>query len=192
MLAIRYLSADNVSMANLEFYNLGSNPEEEALRTQQLYSDSGVDAFVRDEFESTVHAYANLPLPEIAQRLCSRYAGAHPAAHGILPVYKDIDLGMAIWGDKDFQSAETLEEIPGINVSAWILRQYRGQGFGRITIEYATAQALALSKESGRQVWTSIKPENLASRRSCEHAGFIEISTQPDKPDRLLYIVPTD
>lgn len=179
-------------MAILEFYMLGVNPEDEAIRTQKLYGDIGVDQFVRDEFEATVTAYTTLPLVEIAERLRSRYAGSQPAAQGVLPVYADLEIGMAIWGEKDFLNIETSQETPGINVSAWLLRQYRNQGFGRRVIKYATAKALILGKESGKQVWTSIRPENLASRRSCEHAGFIEIGPQPDKPERLLYVVPTD
>ncbi len=179
-------------MADLEFYTLGTNPEEEAIRTQQLYFDRGVDEFVREEFESTVHAYTTLLPDEIALRIQSRYTGDHPVAHGLLPVYRKADIGMAIWGEKDFQNVDSREETPGINVSAWLLKQYRNQGFGRRVIEHATAEAVTLSEQLGKQVWTSIRPDNLASRRACEHAGFIEAGSQPDKPERLLYILQVD
>ncbi len=178
-------------MANLEFYNLGSNPEEEAVRIQQLYFDDGVDIYVRDEFEATVKAYTSLSLAEIAQRLRSRYAGDQRAAHGVLPVYNNNDIGMAIWGEKNFQDTSTSQETPGVNVSAWVLRQYRGQGFGRQVLEHATREAAILGNNLDKQIWTSIKPENLASRRSCEHAGFVEIGPQLDKPERLLYMLQT-
>lgn len=177
-------------MADLEFYAIGCNPEEEAERTQLLYLNSGVDTFVRDEFEVTVQAYTSLPIVEIAQRLRRRYAGDQPLVHGVLAVYDDADIGMAIWGEKNFHNVGSKQETPGINVSAWILRQYRGQGLGRRVIQHVATEALALSEVLGKQVWTSIKQENLASRQSCEHAGFVEVGPQPYKPGRLLYILP--
>jgi GNAT superfamily N-acetyltransferase len=175
-------------VANLKYYKLGNNPEYEAARTQRLYFDSGVDVQVRDEFEDTVNVYTSLSLTEIAQRLRIRYAGDRPVAHGVLPSLENNDIGMAVWGEKDFQDVHTSQEIPGINVSAWLLRQYRNKGFGRQLLEYATTEAVVLSNDLGKQVWTSIKPDNIASRRSCEHAGFIEIGPHTDKPERLLYI----
>ena len=178
---------------------MGADPETEAARLQTLYSDKGIDVAIVDEFAATVEAYRTLPLADIATRIRDRYTGREPMACGALAVADGIDAGMAIWGIKDFDLlvGEQLETVRGINISAWLLKQYRNRGFARLlgkdVVEMAHAQIHADNVPSwrGRQIWTSIDSDNTASRRASVIAGFVEAGEHIGSPGRLLYVLET-
>lgn len=178
------------------FYQLGLDPSAEASRIYNLYADKGVDSAVINEFESTVKAYQSLSLSEISARLIARYGGEDPMAVGTILEIDGVDVGMAIWGDKDYPgnagSDLNIRSERGINISAWILSQYRNLGLGKSLLSHAVDDAKERASQPtstwyDRKVWTSIRPANIASRLACEHAGFVEVGIQADQPSRLLY-----
>jgi GNAT superfamily N-acetyltransferase len=184
-------------MSNVRYYDLGQNFEFEAPRLKKLYKSDGIDDRIIEEFGATVSAYRSLSYDDIAERLKSRYGSSNPPAYGTLGVINDTDFGMAIWGSKDYEILEGGEVVKkqGINVSAWVLKQFRSRGFGIAIIEYATKCAVELSRGksqtslTGTPVWTSIHKDNIASRKACIHAGFTEIGIQADMQDRRIYEV---
>lgn len=182
-------------MPSLEFYPIGANPAVEAVRIQTLCSDSGVDRAVTDEFAATIQAYQQLGIPEITARIAQKYTGNEPPVVGVIPVANQDDIGMAIWGEKIFQTKDELEPITGINVSAWLLRQFRSQGYGTQIIRHGTQTALERVNDpikpswNGMPVWTSVHRDNTASRRACSKVGFTEAGPQKDADERLIYVL---
>lgn len=183
-------------MDTVEFYTIGQHVEKEALRLKQLYENVGIDEYILEEFGTTVEAYRTLPLPEISARLQARYTGEAPTTHGVIARVINFDYGMAIWGLKAYSSVTPTGEVQqkeGINVSAWVLRQNRGFGFGKLLIAHATMQAAHQAQNPqrsdllGKPIWTSIHRDNTASIRACQEAGFRLVSVQPEKPERDIY-----
>lgn len=188
-------------MSELAFYRIGQDPEIEAIRLQQLYTNEGIDERVVDEFGSSVDLYRTLSIHEIEERLRVRYSGETPLVYGAIGTYRSIDFGMAIWGVKDYQKTETdgsSRWYDGVNVSAWVLRQYRGMDLGTALIGFATTEAVALTHVQhntgtyGMQIWTSIHGSNKPSQRACEHAGFVRVGEQADKNGRFIYELESD
>lgn len=183
-------------MSELAFYRIGQDPESEATRLQQLYANEGIDEKVVEEFGSTVDLYRTLPIIEIEERIKVRYSGDAPLVHGAIGAYGSADFGMAIWGLIGYQKVESdgsSRWYDGINVSAWVLRQFRRKNLGTALIDYATQEAVALTRDEqntglyGMQIWTSIHGSNEASQRACEHAGFVRVGAQADKDGRFIY-----
>lgn len=183
-------------MSELHLVRLGENPEVEAVRLKSLYSNDEVDASVIAEFETTVLAYTELSISDIAERIRGKYGGDNPEAYGSIPVCDGVDAGMVFWGIKDYlkpQNGNTdVLEVRGVNISGWALRQYRNQGIGGRVLALVTNQANDFVHEhggdwEGRKLWTSIDKGNLASRKITQVAGFREICGQHDKPDRIIY-----
>lgn len=183
-------------MSELLLVRLGEDPEAEAVRLRDLYSNEGVDSGVVTEFEKTVHAYTNLSIRDIAERIRTKYGGDNPEAYGAIPVWDGADVGMVFWGIKDYLRSQTgkegVVEVRGVNVSGWALRQYRNQGIGGKVLSLAAQQANNLIHEhggqwQGRNLWTGIDKKNIASRKIAHAAGFREVCAQQDKPERLIY-----
>ena len=183
-------------MSELLLVRLGEDPEAEAVRLRDLYSNDGVDSSVFAEFETTVHAYKSISIPDIAERIRAKYCGDNPGAYGAIPVWGGVDAGMVVWGIKDYLRSQTgkegVVEVRGVNVSGWALRQYRNQGLGGKVLHLAAQQANDLihghdGEWGGRTLWTGIDKKNTASRKIAEAAGFREVCAEQDKPERLIY-----
>lgn len=180
-------------MRKIDYHHIGAAPEKDAERIRALYADAGIDDEIIKEFGPTVEAYGSSGVDAIIDRIATKYSGENPSTFGVLIVVDGVDTGQAIWGIKDYQAVDNETRQPytmeGVNVSAWILQQYRGRGLGKALMKYASihaAESLPMLGEA-RQIWTSIHSSNIASRSACARAGFSEIGVQSDKPDRLLY-----
>lgn len=181
-------------MLGLDLYRLGVNTVEEAERLKQLYLADGVDESVEDEFAATVKAYKESSLQEINDRIKQKYTGVDPAAYGALAVSKEFDIGMVICGIKDFEDSSS-NIVRGINISSWLLREHRNQGIAKslgsrvVEVINDLIQSPMMPSWHNRQIWTSIKKDNIASRSAALHAGFTEAGPHIETPGRLLYVI---
>jgi len=176
-------------MADLEFYQLGNDLEAETIRIQNLYLSDEIDDSIRSEFGPTVESYTTLSHTDLMDRVSSKYFGENSDGAGWLATVDGIDVGMAAWAIRDFKYHGQEKFTRGINASAWLLKSVRGAGFGNKIIAHATEDARIAGDRLQLQVWTSIRPENIASRRACESAGFRIAGIHGNLPDRRLYLL---
>jgi RimJ/RimL family protein N-acetyltransferase len=178
---------------NMNIYQVGTNPELEATRLKTLFSDKGVDDLVVAEFGTTVEAYRQLEVEEIAERIKSKYCGEKPNAFGLIPSVEGLDIGMVVYGHKDYQDPSNKVMVEGVNISGWLLKQYRRKGFAGYLSEVVDVVQQQVNDQEhllfGRKIWTSIHIDNYPSRSVSEKSGFVQLGPAIDKPSRLIYTV---
>lgn len=178
-----------------EIVRLGADIEREVGFLTELYGGSCVDQAVLDEFESTVTAYRTTPQSDIGARLELKYGGENPKAVGSVCLIDNRPVGMQFSGIKDFKDTQGVE-IAGINVSAWVGKDYRGAGIGKLLIGSGVLASLE-KKYCGddiewhnRIIWTGIARTNYASIRMCAINGFRYSQPQTEHPDSDVYTYP--
>jgi len=183
-------------MNTLEFYQLGANPEEEAIRIKKLYADPGIDPAVVREFTGTVDAYMSLPLCKIEKRIHAKYASTAEALGFIGIQQHGIDIGMSIAGIKEFEVQDS-DSTVGINVSGWVLSQFRRRGFASEGVIHTVEAAMRRAQDEnfadwyGKMLWTSVHQDNVASQRTCLFAGFSVLGVAANNPERRIYAYET-
>lgn len=175
-------------MKTIEFYRIGNEPFADAIRLKNLYSSDGIDDAITREFDTTVAAYRSLAVEDIRDRIRTKYAADPAIIAGELTVVDSHDAAMAIAGQKPFLHPKTGQSTEGINVSAWVLAQYRGAGIGKLIAHHMTE--VAAHTFPNQTIWTSIHTDNMASRKAFESAGYRVIGSQLDegKQDRIIYL----
>jgi len=182
-------------MTELTFRKIGNNPEVEAILLQELCRSDGIDDAIMSEFPGTIDTYRNQPLESATTRIVDRYSQDNSLAVGDIAMRGGRAIGLAYSGIADFQEVNDSEPTIGINVSAWLSSTYRGRGFGKQIIQHATSRAVERSGDVyipswyEKQVWTSIKIGNIASRHVCEDIGFSVSGLMHDDPGRYLYFL---
>lgn len=176
----------------LSFYQVGGDVAADARRMAALYSDAGIDARIEKEFEGTVAAYTSLSMPEIEERIAHKYVDGTEAL-GVVAVKAGADVGMAVAGLKEFAIRDTQPQ-KGINVSGWILEQYRGRGYSILLGSYMLARAFERSRDPGfpdwynAPIWTSIHHENAPSIAAAQRNGFTEVGVAANDTDRRIFL----
>lgn len=180
-------------MPDISFNKLGTNPEYEATLLRKLCSNDGIDDAIISEFPETIATYSKEPNVTAVARIADRYSGTNPLAVGDIIMVDDTAVGLAYCGLADYQMQGQRTPSNGINMSSWILSQYRRNGIGNRIINHAAQTAIDQSHNPAsydwqeRRIWTSIKIGNIASLRACENAGFVESGVMSDDPNRIIY-----
>lgn len=145
----------------------------------ELYH-ADLDDAVISEFGSTVDAYRGFDnTMQTRDRLQSKFACSDPVVVGTIIALDFQPVGIAFSGAKDFVDKEG-QVASGINMSGWVLPEYRGIGLGRVLFSEATDQIMQQQRSLGdsatwsskRKIWTSIHQDNIASQKACKAAGY--------------------
>lgn len=176
----------------IDFCRVGTNPAMEAPRLKALYADEGIDERITREFGASVEAYTTMSVAEAEERITQKYVDTTEAI-GVLAVYDEADIGMAVAGLKEFAVINEPSEV-GVNISGWILEQYRGQGHSKSLGVHTLRYALERTENQefpewfGAPIWTSIHHENLPSIAAAQRNGFRSIGVAANDANRQIFV----
>ncbi|MDB5176894.1 MAG: hypothetical protein JWN75_562 [Candidatus Saccharibacteria bacterium] len=155
---------------------------------------NGIDDAILSEFPGTIDLYTKKPIEKGIAKIVDRYSRKSPLAIGSIAMRYGQAIGLVYAGIAEFQEANDAEPTQGINVSSWLSAHYRGRGFGHEMVQHETSKAVeqTLNRDNqnwhNKQIWTSIKIGNIASRHVYERAGFMIAGTTHDDQNRQLYL----
>lgn len=184
-------------MPFVELNQLGFNPEQDAERMVALCSNPAIDEAILAEAGATIKIYKNGNPSSLAQRVTERYSGDESLLLASFVVVEGVDAGVTFSCIKDFViiDGDNQREVPGANLSSWLLPAYRLQGIGKLAgkpkIEQTRSRVTDPSNSSwhGRTLWTSIHNDNLPSQAATTTSGFRYLHQDPKKPERGIYVL---